>query len=146
MISTIFPMLCLCFPSNYTYSMPGVFFYFNSKSLSPVVSKESPVSLVHSLVSDHPEWADHFHNHHLDFLPPVLWFAVHTSQQIESSHNNIHAQYNLFDSFLPSGFALTFFFFKFKSLPCLYLFFWVHIFVMVIMKTARWQEHCLPCV
>lgn len=128
MTSTIFPMLCLCFPSNYTYSLPEVFLYFNSKSPSPVVSKETPVSQVHSLVSEDSEWAGHFHNHHPAFLPPVLWSAVHTSQQIESSYNNIHTQYNWFDLFLPGGFALTFFFSIWKSALFISIFLSTHYF------------------
>lgn len=146
MISTIFPMLCLCFPSNYTYSMPGVFLYFNSKSLSLVVSKESPVSHVHSLVSEDSEWAGHFHNYHSAFLPPVLWSAVHFSTNrilLQQYSCTIQLIWFTFTKWLCSDI----FFLVFKSLPGLYLFFWVHIiFVMVIMKTLRWKEHCLPYV
>lgn len=68
MFSVVFPMLCLCFFSNYMYSMLGVFFYFNPKSLFQGVSKESSIfpCLWHD--KQRSEWAGHFHNQHKPFF------------------------------------------------------------------------------
>ena len=109
-------MLCFCFFSNRTYSIPGVFICFNPESLFHSVSKEQPIPLVHSMISEDLKRTGHFHNQHPTVCPSVcvcvcvcvcVWFVVHTSQETESSYTNILAEYNSFHWFLPDGFALT---------------------------------------
>ena len=64
------------------------------KTSSTLSVKSDLIPLVHSMISEDLKQTSHFHNQHPTICPSLfvcVWFAVHTSQETESSYTNILA-------------------------------------------------------